>query len=90
MTYDVERYRNLHCDFLTFDIVRSFADSCRGDILHSRIQADYIKVNEGGRVSPCHSQTVPKLTCFVIVPKVQTAQGVFAVSQRTKSDGRLI
>ena len=85
---NAERYRNLHCDFLTFDIVRSFADSCRGDILYSCIQADYIKSNEGGRVSPRPSHTVPKLTCFTIVPKVKTAQGVFAVSQRTKSDGR--
>lgn len=86
--FNAKRYRNLYCDFLTFDIVRSFADSCRGDILYSCIQADYIKVNGGGRVSPCPSHTVPKLTYFTIVPKVQTAQGVFALSQRTKSDGR--
>ncbi len=86
---NAERYRNLHCDFLAFDIVRSFADSCRGDILYSCIQADYIKVNEGAAgLVPAPSHIVPKLTYFVIVPKVQTAQGVFAVSQRTKSDGR--
>jgi len=45
--FNAERYRNLHCDFLAFDIVRSFADSCRGDILYSCIQADYMKSKEG-------------------------------------------
>lgn len=84
--YNAERYRNLHCDFLAFDIVRSFADSCRNNILYSCIQADYIKTMVVGVIPTTLTNT--KTDLLHNCTKTQTTQSVFVISQRTKSDGR--